>query len=324
MFPLKSAKKAKPVCRYEKVVLVRRQTQLEALQARFNTTAQARFYLEQAGENFSTIEEEHKQYHQVLQTVAQTVVQLIPAGTKHITIERSFLPQFRFDADDLIITVGQDGLVVNTAKYLDGQPILAVNPLPQVFDGILLPFELSNLKQGLQNALYGEAELQNISMAEARLNNGQSLLAFNDLYIGASSHVSARYQIQLGKKQESHSSSGIIVSTGAGSSGWLRSVYTGASAVVSALGGKVKAPKNPLNWDDDRLIFSVREPFPSKHSQTGLVYGSITPDRPMVLHSQMAQGGVIFSDGVEADYLTFNSGASVTITLARKKTRLIV
>ena len=39
-----------------------------------------------------------------------------------------------------VVTLGQDGLVANTAKYVGAQPIVAVNPEPGRFDGILLPF----------------------------------------------------------------------------------------------------------------------------------------------------------------------------------------
>ncbi|HEX7197961.1 MAG TPA: hypothetical protein VF213_00700, partial [Dongiaceae bacterium] len=68
------------------------------------------------------------------------VEQGLPGGLKQHVIERVFLPNYVFAASDLVVTVGPDGLVVNTAKYLGTQPILAVNPDPQRVDGILLPF----------------------------------------------------------------------------------------------------------------------------------------------------------------------------------------
>jgi NAD kinase len=308
--------------RFEKVVIVTRMTQLEELLARFNTTAQARFYLQHAGEPFEPIEHAHSSYHRVLDYVRN----IVPRGTKSLVIERQFLPQFHFDEHDLVITVGIDGLVVNTAKYLNNQPILAVNSAPQVIDGVLLPFTAVTAGRGLDNALYGDLQVKNISMAEAVLNDGQRLLAFNDLFIGAKSHVSARYEITSGKKNERHSSSGIIVSTGAGSTGWLQSVFAGAAGVVKALGGHIVPPPNHgrFDWEADELIFSVREPFPSKSSQAALVFGTITPDKPLILNSHMADNGVIFSDGVESDYVAFNSGTRATIRVADKKTRLIV
>ena len=164
-----------------------------------------------------------------------------------------------------------------------------------------------------------------VTMAESKLNNGQSLLGFNDLFIGTRSHVSARYDIALGDQQEFQSSSGIIVSTGAGSTGWLQSIYAGASSVVKALGGHVIEPVNNgrLPWDTAELIYTVREPFPSKVTGTQLTFGVIDKHHPLTITSHMADNGVIFSDGIEADYLSFNSGATATISVADKKANIL-
>ena len=237
-----------------------------------------------------------------------------------------------FGEDDLIITVGQDGLVSNTAKYLTGQPILAVNPDPDRFDGILLPFTADTIEKQLYTTLHGSTSIEitknikQVTLAKAEMADGQTLLAFNDFFIGANSHVSARYKIEIGDRQENQSSSGIIVSTGAGSTGWLQSVYAGAAGVIEALGGQVIPPANGgrLNWDTEHLVYSVREPFPSKATQTNIVHGIFTKESPQKITSQMATNGIIFSDGVEADYLEFNSGAELTLSTAPNKASLIV
>lgn len=311
-----------PRTAFEKVVIVTRKTELEELVTRFNTVAQSRFYLEHAGRDFTPIEAAHDRFHGVLDGIRSRV----PRGLKQQVIERSFLPQYTFGDADLVVTVGPDGLVVNVAKYLDAQPILPVNPDPERIDGVLLPFTAQTFSAALANALRREQPIQPVSMAEARTQDGQTLLGFNDLFIGARSHVSARYEIVQGKKYERQSSSGIIVSTGAGSTGWMQSVYAGAASVVKALGGRVIPPPNGgrLPWDTDALMYTVREPFPSKTTGTTLTFGTITRDTPLVLTSHMADNGVIFSDGVEADYLGFNAGTTVTVGLAERKARLIV
>jgi len=79
-----------------------------------------------------------------------------------------------------------------------------------------------------------------------------------------------------------------------------------------------------FEWDADYLMYAVREPWPSKTSQANMVFGVITPEQPLVLNSYMAEHGVIFSDGIEQDYLRFNSGNTATINLAEHKARLIV
>ena len=314
-----------PRARYENVIIATRATELDDLVRRFNTRAQAKFYLRQAGQSFDAIEEAHEKHQGVLTRVRQA----IPTTVKSQTISRELVPRFMFGEDDLVVTVGQDGLVSNTAKYLRGQPILAVNPDPDRFDGVLLPFTADSVESELDLALYGSDEhlyVQSVTLAKASLADGQSLLAFNDFFIGASSHVSARYAIEIGDRRENQSSSGIIVSTGAGSTGWLQSVYAGAAGVVEAFGGKVIPPPygGRLPWDSGKLIYSVREPFPSRATRADIVHGIVTEESPLRVRSQMPTNGVIFSDGVEADYLEFNSGAEVTIEKAARKASLIM
>ncbi len=311
-----------PRTHYENVIIVTRKTELDDLVVRFNTKAQAKFYLEQAGQSFETIQVAHDKHQAVLSQVRKAV----PNTIKSQTIDRELVPRFMFGEDDLIITVGQDGLVSNTAKYLTGQPILAVNPDPDRFDGILLPFTTDTVEKQLYTTLHGPLQVKQVTLAKAEMADGQTLLAFNDFFIGANSHVSARYKIEIGDRQENQSSSGIIVSTGAGSTGWLQSVYAGAAGVIEALGGQVIPPANGgrLNWDTEHLVYSVREPFPSKATQTNIVHGIFTKESPLKITSQMATNGIIFSDGVEADYLEFNSGAELTLSTAPNKASLIV
>ena len=307
---------------YEKVIIVTRKTELEELTARFNSVPQAQFYLEHAGQDFSPIAQSHQQYHEVLGGIRE----VIPNRLKCQVIERGFLPQFKFGEADMIITIGPDGLVVNTAKYLDGQPILPVNPDPQHIDGVLLPFNASTFTAAFEHSLRQELSIKAVTMAETKLNNGQRLLGFNDLFIGARSHVSARYDIAQGENSEFQSSSGIIVSTGAGSTGWLQSIYAGAAGVVKALGGHVIEPVNGgrIPWDTDHLIYAVREPFPSKVSGTQMTFGTINKRQPLTIISHMPDNGVIFSDGIETDYLRFNSGTTATIGVAKQKANILV
>ena len=71
------------------------------------------------------------------------------------------------------------------------------------------------------------------------------------------------------------------------------------------------------------MIYTVREPFPSEVTGTPLTFGVIDTHHPLTITSHMAGNGVIFSDGIEADYLSFNSGATATISVADKKTNIL-
>ena len=68
----------------------------------------------------------------------------------------------------------------------------------------------------------------------------------------------------------------------------------------------------------------MREPFVSRQSQAGLVAGLLEEGEGLVVESRMPSGGVIFSDGMEQDYLDFNAGATVEIRTAAELARLVL
>jgi hypothetical protein len=311
---------------FEKIVLVTRKTRLEGLIERFNTLGQAKFYLEHSGGDFDLYQHEHDVYYAAVTDLRSRLQEFI----KLQEIERGLLPNFLFTETNIVVTIGIDGLVANTAKYLNGQPLIAVNPDPANVDGILLPFNVQKAIVAAKGVLKNQMVTRKISMANVHLNDGQTLLAFNDFFIGVKSHVSARYSVEINGQKERQSSSGIIVSTGVGSTGWLSSMFNMANGLLAGLqpaGNKNKnqpVPTSRFDWESEMLAFVVREPFVSKTSSAKLVFGYITPQSPLVIHSEIPESGIIFSDGVEADFLSFNSGAIVTISLADKKTNLVV
>jgi NAD kinase len=310
---------AKRRARFEKIVLVTRKTRLAELIERFNTLGQAKFYIEHAGGNFQEYQLEDEAYKQSADVVRRSV----DLGLKVQEIDRGLVPTFTFLPEDLVVTLGQDGLVANTAKYVGKQPIIAVNPDQERFDGILLPFLPGQTGRALEEVISGKCRMRSVTLAEARLNDGQRLLAFNDLFLGAQTHISARYRIRWAKAEEPQSSSGVLVSTGAGTTGWVSSVFNMASGVASLAGGHTVKPMR-LDWEDRRLLFVVREPFISRHSKANIVAGIVEQQQALELESLMPSGGVIFSDGVEADFLQFNSGSSVIVKAAAETAQLVV
>lgn len=310
-----------------KIVLITRKTRLDELVARFNTVNQARFYVEHLGADFSDYLAEDACYRDVLAETEKTLAQF---GCLQ-KVDRSFLPNFLFGKQDIVVALGQDGLVANTLKYLSGHRLIGVNPDPKRWDGILLPFKSSDLSKIVPEVFIGKRGVKEITMAKATLNNGQSLYAVNDLFFGVKSHVSASYVISVGKTEERQSSSGLIVSTGLGSTGWFKSLIAGALGISQNLSESKsvikKTPETVLknfSWDAAYLYYTVREPFVSRTSSAQLVFGKVNKSRPLRLISQMPENGVIFSDGIEKDYLEFNSGTEAIVTVAEKKGYLVV
>ncbi|MEP0676717.1 MAG: sugar kinase, partial [Nonlabens ulvanivorans] len=240
---------------------------------------------------------------------------------KNKTIDRQFVSSYIFSNKNIIIVIGQDGLVANTAKYSQGLPIIAVNPDTDRYDGILLPFNTNNFIEGVERVMTQNYQSKKMSFAEATLNDGQRLLAFNDLFIGASSHVSARYKITFKDQTEQHSSSGIIVSTPAGSTGWLSSIFNMAYGVTKMFEKDLVSKQPKLRGSD--LLFAVREPFKSIRTQTDLTAGIIRNDS-LIIESFMPTNGIIFSDGIEQDFLRFNSGSIATIKQAKESANIVI
>ena len=297
-------------------ILVARKTRLQELIERFNTWPQARFYLEHNQVDAQDYLDEHDLYQRRLGEAER----ILKALGRFQLLERRLLPNYQFGPSDIVVVIGQDGLVANTLKYLNGQPVIAINPDPGRWDGKLLPFEIGDLQGAVTRTLAGKSACKTISFAEAKTNDGQRMLAVNDLFIGPKSHTSARYLLSWNGRRETQSSSGIIVSTGFGSTGWFQSLLAGALGVS---GGESHPLKNGFAWHEQRLQFTVREPFPSRTTGTELVFGAITPRTPLELESQMPENGVIFSDGIESDYLAFNSGTVATINLAATQGQLV-
>lgn len=307
----------------ENAIIVINKTRLEQLTARFNTKAQAKFYIEHAGGNFEDYEIEHKTFKKSLEIIQRKISTHLK---RYKIVERQYVPNFIFTDKDIVVVVGQDGLVANTAKYVNDIPIIAVNPDPTRYDGILLPFDPKNFEPAFLKTLAGDPQTRSVTMAEARLNDGQRLLAFNDLFIGHASHISARYKITFDNYSEDQSSSGIIISTGAGSTGWLSSLFNMAAGINRTFGvsrGETQPSGISMSWDDRRLVFIVREPFLSKYSRVDLTTGLISPERKLILESFMPTNGVIFSDGIEADFLHFNSGSIAEIGIAQERALMV-
>jgi hypothetical protein len=231
-------------------------------------------------------------------------------------VDRDDRDRSLFAPEDVVVVVGQDGLVPNAAKYLNGQLAIGINPDPERYDGVLCqhpPAVMSALLRWVETREGAAFRVEHRVMALAEREDGQRLLALNEVFFGHQTHQSARYRIQAGTGEERHSSSGVICSTGTGSTGWARSI-----SQQIGLAEPLPAP------EERRLAWFVREPFPSVFTQTGFRHGRLEPGESLTLSSEMGEGGVIFADGIESDRLEFLSGHRVTVAIAPATFNLVV
>ena len=292
-----------------RVVAVLRPTEYQELLVRHGTRDQARFFLAARGRTLDEVVARHQRQETALAAVAAA----IPLRWRRARIQRADLSRFLFGPEDIVVVVGQDGLVANVAKYLDGQPVIGVNPDPARNEGVLVPHAPAAVPELLQATAAGKVRLQQRVMAQARLDDGQHLLALNELFVGHRTHQSARYRIRLApEREEAHSSSGVIVSTGTGATGWARSIE------------RQRRATSPLPGPEDAVLaFFVREPFPSVATGTAIEHGLLPEGRGLEIVSEMNQGGTIFADGIEDDRLEFAWGMRLEVALAPGRLHLV-
>jgi NAD kinase len=291
-----------------RVVFVTRETEYELLIARHATKEQARFFLETRGQKLVDVENRHHHFHKIIETCRAA----IRADWRQTNLNRSDFDRFLFGPEDIIVAVGQDGLVANIAKYLNGQPVMGVNPDPAMYDGVLVRFSPERFCTVIANDLAQSVVYEERSMVKTTLDNGQSLLALNEIFVGHSTHQSARYEIAVHAECENHSSSGLIVSTGSGATGWARSI-------MDATGINIVLPPN-----GPYLGYFIREPFPSVSTGTNIRHGVLKTNETLMLTSRMNEGGAIFADGIEKDKLPFNWGQIAHISIADQFLKLAV
>lgn len=297
--------------RRARVVVITRPTPLEQLIARYGTYAQAKFVLASSGEGIDWYESTHERLEHGLGIALQG----IPQDRPYTRVERADLDRFLFAPDDLVLIVGQDGLVANVAKYLSGQLTIGVNPDPARYDGVLCRHAPEQVEALTSEPIEGDERwrVEARVLAEALCDDGQRLLALNEVFIGHLSHQSARYRLRTGEHEERHSSSGVIVSTGSGASGWTRSI-------VQQRGLDLALPA----VDEARLAWFVREPWPSVSTGASLDVGMVDDATALCITSEMSEGGVIFADGIETDRIDFVSGRRVQLRIAERRLNLVV
>jgi NAD kinase len=289
-----------------RAVLVHRRSEYEELLARHATARQVEFFLAQRGRSVAAVRERDD----LLREAVHQVSAAIPAPWRRGEVERADLSRFDFAPEDVVLVVGQDGLVANVAKYVTGQPVVGFDPEPGRNPGILVPHRPDAAGAALARAVRGSCV--GLTMVEATSDSGETLRALNEVYVGQPGHQSARYELRVGEATEPQSSSGLLVGTGTGATGWLRSAWQERHSAVVL----------PLR-DEPSLAWFVREAWPSPATGTSYTEGLLTRGGELEVVSA-SDRLVCFGDGIEADALTISWGQRLRVAVSDTRLRLVV
>ncbi|WP_328307433.1 hypothetical protein OG432_03030 [Streptomyces sp. NBC_00442] len=293
-----------------RAVLVHRSSEYEELLARHGTHGQAAFFLSSHGRDIREVADRHHRAARALADVAAAV----PVMWRQARVERRDLDRFLFATQDVVVVVGQDGLVANAAKYLAGQPVVGIDPEPGRNPGVLVRHRPSSAAALLAAAASPGCTVEDLTMVEALTDDRERLLALNEIYLGAPGHQTARYRIgpdDDAATAEAQASSGVLVGTGTGATGWLGSL------------GRVRAdaPALPARTDR-RLVWFVREAWASPVTGTAQVDGELCRSQRLRITVE-SDRLVAFGDGMEGDALDLTWGQSVRVGVSDTALRLV-
>ena len=147
---------------------------------------------------------------------------------------------------DLVISLGGDGTFFATARYLQDTPIFGINSDPANSLGLWTCADRTTFREPLERALAGKLKASRIHRMLIAIN-GKPVReqAFNDVLIAHKNPAAmTRYRLAIGSAAEDQRSSGVWISTAAGSTAGIRSA-----------GGR----RMPIA--SKRLQYLVREPY---------------------------------------------------------------
>ena len=286
----------------KRVLVVAKLTALELLQEDPSPGAKRMLELvERQHPSVSGIQPAHDEHMQSLARVQQ----ILEARQLEFYL-RTWMPRKPIRGMDAVITVGGDGMVLGVSHVVrDNTPVLGVNSAPRFSVGYLTGAFASTLEETLDRYQDGELKPRVVHRLRARL--GRRVLGgpvLNDvLFCTDNPAVMCRYRLRWPDGVELQRSSGVWVSTPAGST----------SALASA-GGPI------LPLAAKQFAFQVREPYAPPGAAVRYKSAVLQDDELMI--ENRSQQASVFLDGSHRRY-TVPFGETLTIGLHERPLRLI-
>ena len=226
----------------------------------------------------------------------------------YILSKREKLNKKLFQNKDWVISVGGDGTFLRTSHFIfDKTPVLGVNSDPKYKEGFFMTAAKKDFKRKFKRILNNDYKTKKLQRLEAYIGNKKiSELALNEFYIASKKqHHTARYFLLLRWKKEKQKSSGVLVSTAAGSKAWIKSA-----------GGKIL----PLN--SNKFEYLVREPYCGKVSAKCYLVNGILSKNERIGVIFEGGNGIITADSLSREH-KFKARQKVMVKMSKKPLYLV-
>ena len=215
-------------------------------------------------------------------------------------------PQTCKDAD-LIIVVGGDGTFLKTTRHVfDDTPVLPVSSDTKYNEAFYSKATPQDFAKKFEKLINGKSTTVKLPRLEAKINGKTAkALAVNEVFVGsAHPYQTSRYVLKVKRKEEFQKSSGVLITTRSGRTGWA----------MSAAKKRLNVPKNGLGY-------VVREPYSGRLTKPKLLQGVLTPQNKIKIKSSMHRGIVVIDSSSKE--LKFTDGSKLEVTISKKTLTLV-
>ena len=208
---------------------------------------------------------------------------------------------------DLVIVVGGDGTFLRAAHHTDDTPIFAVSSDVMYNEAFYAQAAPKDFVKKFKLLLAGKFRIKKLPRLEGKINGKKMpLAAINEIFVGSSHpYHTSRYELKVRGRKEFQKSSGVLITTHTGSTGWAK----------SAAKGKLKIAKKGFGY-------VVREPYIGRLTKSKLLKGSLRAKDKVIVNSQMYAGIVVVDSSEKVHKLV--DGDKLEVGISKKALNYVV
>ena len=213
---------------------------------------------------------------------------------------------------DILISLGGDNHFMYVSNFADNKLLIGINSDPKSSEGALTSFNIETFEAFIPNLISGNYKIEEWTRLKVELN-GKTLwpLITCDLFLGEQERWNmSRHIIKFKGKEEEQKGSGLLVTTGAGSTGW----YDSAVRYIKEKGEKI-------SHLDKKGVFLLTEPYKGKLSGCELIHEPFEEGDKVEVDSLNDSKGVISIDSLWV--FNFNRGDKVVFSVSDKPLKVI-